>query len=117
MMSRARVSSFSFLHLLRRLSTAFSVDGVISLLQVDEGRVVPPLLALSRVNLGEQPGYVGGSGGALLEAGLIDPSLKEMRGQCGHLRHDGLLEDLCHVRPHHNWSDVLQFRLVHPLIL
>jgi len=95
----------------------FSVDGVIGLLQVNEGCIVPSLLALPRMNLGEQPGYVGGGGGALLEAGLVDPSLQEVRGQCGHLRHDGLLEDLCQVRPHHNWSDVFKFSLVHPLVL
>ena len=31
------------------------VDGVISLLEVDEGRIVPPFLALTRVDLGQQP--------------------------------------------------------------
>ena len=44
------------------------VDGVICLLEVDEGCIVPPLLALPRVDLSEESRYVGGRRGALLEA-------------------------------------------------
>ena len=69
------------------------------------------------MDLGEQPGYVGGGGGALLESGLVDPSLKEVRSQGGHLRHDGYIKDLCQVRPDHNWSNVFQLRLVYSLVL
>jgi hypothetical protein len=32
-----------------------SIDRVIGLLEVDEGCIVPPLLALTRVDLGQQP--------------------------------------------------------------
>ena len=34
-----------------------------------------------------------------------------------YLGHDGLLQDLGHVRPHYNWSDVLELRLVLTLVL
>ena len=37
------------------------IHSVISLLEVDEGRVVPPLLALARVDLREESRDVGGS--------------------------------------------------------
>ena len=40
-----------------------------------------------------------------------------MGGQGSHLGHDGLLEDFGDVRPHHNWSDVFEFRLVYSLVL
>ena len=52
------------------------IDGVVDLLEVDEGRVVPPLLALPRVDLGQEPGDKGGCRGVLLEARLINPRLK-----------------------------------------
>ena len=55
--------------------------------------------------------------GTLLEARLVHPGLEEMRGQGSHLGHDGLLEDFGDVQPHHNWSDVLEFRLVYSLVL
>ena len=55
--------------------------------------------------------------GTLLKARLVDPGLEEVGGQGSHLGHDGLLEDLGDVRPHHNWSDVLEFRLVYSLVL
>ena len=37
------------------------IYGVVGLLEVDEGRVVPPLLALTRVDLREESRDVGGS--------------------------------------------------------
>ncbi len=48
---------------------------------------------------------------------MVDPGLEEVGGQSSHLGHDGLLEDFGDVRPHHNWSDVLEFRLVYSLVL
>ena len=94
-----------------------SVDGVVGLLEVDEGRVVPPLLALPRVDLGQEPGNMGGRGGVLLEARLVDPRLEQVRGESSYLGHDGLLQDLGHVGPHHDGVDVLQLRLVLALVL
>ena len=52
------------------------VDSVISLLQVDEGSILPPLLALPGVDLGHQFTNVCGGRGALFEAGLVDPGLQ-----------------------------------------
>ena len=92
------------------------VHSVICFLQVNERCVVPPLLALSWVILSKEPRHLGGCGSALLEACLVDPGLKEMRRQGSHLRHNGLLEDLRHVRPHHDRPDVFEFRLVHPFV-
>ena len=60
---------------------------------------------------------MGGRRGALLEARLIDPCLQQVRGKCSHLGHDGLLQDLGHVRPHNNGPDVLQLGLVLALVL
>ena len=94
-----------------------SVDRVIGLLEVDEGRVVPPLLALPRVDLREEPRYVGGRLDALLEARLVDPGLKQVGGQSSNLRHDGLLQDLGNVGSHHDGPDVLQLGLVLALVL
>ena len=94
-----------------------SIDGVVGLLEVDEGRVVPPLLALPRVNLGQDPGDMSGCRGVLLEARLVDPRLEQVRGQRRHLGHDGLLQDLGHVGPHHDGADVLELRLVLALVL
>jgi hypothetical protein len=51
------------------------VYGVVGLLEVDEGRVAPPLLALPRVDLGQELGDMGGCGGVLLEARLVNPRL------------------------------------------
>ena len=90
---------------------------IVGLLKVDEGRVVPPLLALPRVDLGQEPGNMGGCGGVLLEACLVDPRLKQVWGQRSYLRHDSLLQYLGHVGPHHDWADILQLRLVLALIL
>ena len=73
------------------------VDGVVGLLEVNEGRVVPPLLALPRVDLGQEPGNMSRCGGVLLEACLIDPRLKQVRGQPSYFRHYGLLQDLGYV--------------------
>ena len=58
-----------------------------------------------------------GRRGTFLEARLVNPGLEEVGGQGSHLGHDGLLEDFGDVRPHHNWSDVLEFRLVYSLVL
>ena len=74
-----------------------SIDGVVGLLEVNEGRVVPPLLALTRVDLGQEPGNMSRCGGVLLEACLIDPRLKQVRGQRSYFRHYGLLQDLGYV--------------------
>ena len=93
------------------------VDGVIGLLEVNEGRVVPPLLALPRVDLGQEPGNMSGGGGVLLEARLVDPRLKQVRGESSYLGHDSLLQYLGHVGPHHDRPDVLELRLVLALIL
>ena len=51
------------------------VDGVVGLLEVNEGRIVPPLLALPRVDLGQEPGNMSRCGSVLLEARLVDPRL------------------------------------------
>ena len=83
------------------------VHGVAGFLKVDEGRVVPPLLALPRVDMGQEPGHVGGSRGVLLEARLVDPRLEQVRGESSYFGHDGLLQDLGHVGPHHDGPDVL----------
>ena len=93
------------------------IDGVVGLLEVDEGRVVPPLLALPRGDLGEEPGNISGRRGVLLEACLVDPRLEQVRGQRSHLRHDGLLQDLGYVGPHHDGTDNLQLSLVLAFIL
>ena len=71
------------------------VHGVVGLLQVDEGRVVPPFLALPGVDLGQELGDMGGCGGVLLEACLVDLRLNQVRGESSYLRHDGLLQYLC----------------------
>ena len=94
-----------------------SVDGVVGLLEVDEGGVVPLLPTLSGVDLSEELGYVGGRGGALLEARLVHLGVQEVGGQRGDLGHDGLLHDFGQVGPHHDWSDNLQLRLVKALVL
>ena len=52
------------------------VDCVVSLLQVNEGSVLPPLLPLPGVDLGHQPAYVCRGGGTLFKTGLIDPGLQ-----------------------------------------
>ena len=93
------------------------VHGVVGLLEVDEGREVPPRLPLSWVDLCEEFRDVGGSGGTLLEAGLIDPCLQKVGGQRSHLGHDGLLQDLGYVGPHHDGSYVFKFCLVLALVL
>ena len=51
------------------------IYGVIGLLEVDEGRVVPSPLSLPRVDLREKSGDVGSCRGALFKTGLVDPSL------------------------------------------
>ena len=94
-----------------------SFDGDVGLLEIDEGRVVPSLLALPRVDLGQEPGNMSRCGGVLLEASLVDPRLEQVRGQRCHLGHDSLLQELGHVGPHHDGADVLQLRLVLALIL
>ena len=73
------------------------IDRVVGLLEVDEGCVVPPLLALPRVDLGQEPGNMSRCGGVLLKARLIDPRLKQVRGQRSYFRHYGLLQDLGYV--------------------
>ena len=93
------------------------VHGVVGFLEVDEGRVAPPLLALPRVDLGQEPGNMGGRRGVLLEACLVDPCLEQVRGQHSYFRHYGLLQDLGSVRAHHDGSDVLQLGLVLALVL
>ena len=93
------------------------VDSVVSLLQDNEGHVLSCLSPLTRVDLLHQPGDVGRGGGVLLETSLVDPHLKQMGGHCGHLGHDGLLQDLGHVGAHHDGPDVLEIRLVLALIL
>ena len=93
------------------------VDGVVGLLEVNEGRIIPPLLALPRVNLGQESGDMSGCRGVLLEARLVDPRLEQVRGQRRHLGHDGLLQDLGHVGSDHDGADVLQLRLVLALVL
>ena len=60
---------------------------------------------------------MGGGGGALLEPSLVDLGLQEVRGCSCHLGHDGLLEDLGHVGPHHDGPDVLELCLVLALVL
>ena len=88
------------------------VYGIVGLLEVNEGRISPPLLSLTRVDLGQEPGDMSGCRGVLLEARLVDPRLEQVRGQRSYFRHYGLLQDLGHVGPHHDGADVLQLRLV-----
>ena len=57
------------------------------------------------------------SRGALLEASLVDLGLKQVWGCDSYLGHDGFFEDLGHMGPHHDGSDILEIRLVLPLIL
>ena len=52
------------------------VDGVVGLLEVDEGREVSSLLPLSWVDLCEELRHMGGCRGALFEISLEDPRLK-----------------------------------------
>ena len=47
------------------------VDSVVSLLQVNEGRVLSSLSPLTRMDLLHQSGGVGRGGGALLEPSLV----------------------------------------------
>ena len=51
------------------------IYGVVGLLEVDEGRVVPSPLSLPRVDLREKSGDVRSRRGALFEPGLVDPGL------------------------------------------
>ena len=51
------------------------IYGVVGLLEVDEGRVVPSPLSLPRVDLREESGDVGGCRGALFEPSLVNPGL------------------------------------------
>ena len=53
-----------------------SAHYVVDFLEVDEGRVVPPLLALPRVDLSKEPRNVSCCRGALLETRLVDPGLE-----------------------------------------
>ena len=69
------------------------------------------------MNLREEFRHVRSSRGALLEASLIDLGLQQVRGCHSHLGHDGLLQDLGHMGPFHNGSDILELRLVLYLIL
>ena len=109
MMSRARAYSDSFLHVLSRIPPElFSVDGIVGFLKVNEGCVVSSLLALPRVDLGEESRHVGGSGCAFLEALLVDPCLQQVWSQYRHFHHNSLLEDLRHDGPHYYRSDVFQ---------
>ena len=93
------------------------VDGVVGLLEVDEGRIISPLLALPRVDLGQEPGNMSRCGGVLLEARLVDPRLEHVRGQRSFFGHDGLHQDLGHVGPHHDMADFLQLSQILALIL
>ena len=52
-----------------------AADGIVCLLEVNEGRLDPPFLALPRVDLRKESRHVSGSGGALFESCLVDPSL------------------------------------------
>ena len=58
-----------------------------------------------------------GGGGAFLETSLVDPSLKKVRGCNCHLGHDGFLENLGYMGPHHDRPDVLELSLVLSLVL
>ena len=49
---------------------------VIRLLYVSKGSVLPPLLSHAEVDLGHQPANMVRGGGALLEAGLVDPCVQ-----------------------------------------
>ena len=60
---------------------------------------------------------MGGSEGALLEPRLVDLGLQKVRGCNCHLGHYSLLENLCHVGPHHDRPDVLELGLVLALVL
>ena len=93
------------------------VHGVKGLLEINHGGLTPSLLALAWVNLREQTGHVRSGRGALLEARLINLSLKQVWRCGGNLGHDGFFEDLGHMGPHHDGSDILELRLVLPLVL
>ena len=69
------------------------------------------------MDLREEPGHMRSSRGALLEASLVDLGLKQVWGCERHLSHDSLLQDLGHMGPHHNGSDILELRLVLALVL
>ena len=84
------------------------VHRVVCLLQVDEGGVLPPLLASARVHLLDEPGDVGGCRGGLFEARLVLLGGKQVWRQLLYLRQRGLLQDLGQVRSHHDWSDVFK---------
>ena len=51
------------------------IYGVVGLLQVNDGRVVPSPLSLPRVDLREKSGDVRSRRGALFKPGLVDPGL------------------------------------------
>ena len=51
------------------------IYGLIGLLEVDEGRVVPSPLSMPRVDLREKSGDVGSCRGGLFKPSLVDPGL------------------------------------------
>ena len=57
------------------------------------------------------------SRGALLEAVLVDLGLEQVSGCDSYLGHDGFFEDLGHMGPHHDGSDILELSLVLNLVI